>query len=283
LKVFYGKWDGQTEVALKRLKDENDYADFKVEAEILSRLVHPNVILFLGFHNGLDGYKYLVFEYMAGGNLLDLLQKKGSTLTVNDLCPMIIGAINGMHYLETKKFLHRDLAARNLLVQKVMNSWSVKVSDFGLSRSSEDGVYILTEKSLFPTRWTAPEVFQKKIFLVKSDVWSMGVVMWEIFTKGECPYSSLTNEQVILAVSNGERLPKPHSCPSKYWSTMNDCWSENPSDRPSFLEMAKQLTNSDDSDSSSDYRDIYSFTSDDIDSESSSRTSFGISSNKEED
>jgi len=216
--------------------------EFKAEADVLSQLIHPNVILFLGFHTGVNDEKFLVFEYMTGGNLLDLLKKEGYNLDITDFFQMAVGAVNGMHYLETKKFLHRDLAARNLLVQRLYNSWNVKVSDFGLSRSSQDGIYVLSEKSALPARWTAPEVFQNRTFSVKSDIWSMGVVLWEIFTKGDNPYPTLLNTEVIDGVIKGERLTRPNSCPDEVWRIMNNCWNEDPSKRPSFLEIADQLT-----------------------------------------
>jgi len=207
----------------------------------LSELNHPNVITFFGFHKNEKDEKFLIFEYMAGGNLLNLL-KSDHKLKIKDLIRMSIGAATGMNYLESKKILHRDLAARNILVDKRNDLWNVKVSDFGLSRHSlEEGIYILSESSVIPARWTAPEVFQKREFSVKCDIWAMGIVLWEIFTKGSLPYSELSNKQVTEAVIKGERLPKPDSCPDGVWIIMKNCWNEIPSKRPTFLEIIKQL------------------------------------------
>ncbi|VDL23428.1 unnamed protein product [Hymenolepis diminuta] len=139
-----------------------------------------------------------------------------------DICAQVG---NGMAYLETEQFVHRDLAARNCLVKSVSrNSVVVKVADFGMARFLLDNVYEPSAGTKFPVRWAAPEVFQS-VYTDKADVWSFGVLMWEVFTCCmENPYHGMNNSQVYQFIVGGGRLHKPAVCPDRIYVLMLECW-----------------------------------------------------------
>jgi len=139
--------------------------------------------------------------------------------------------------LDHKKIIHRDLSARNLLVDEYD---SIKVADFGLSRNTNDNEYT-SKSNLFPIRWTAPEACFFGKYSTKSDVWSFGIVLYEIITKGKIPYESFTNEEVLKQIEKGYRIPCPDECPESLYIIMTKCWSKNPNDRPNFLEIKRDL------------------------------------------
>jgi len=143
----------------------------------------------------------------------------------------------GMNYLESQKIIHRDLSARNLLVDEYN---SIKVADFGLSRNTNDNQYTSTN-NFVPIRWTAPEACFFGKYSTKSDVWSFGIVLYEIITKGKIPYESFSNEEVVKQVEKGYRIPCPDECPESYYIIMTKCWLKNPNDRPNFLEIKRDL------------------------------------------
>lgn len=140
-----------------------------------------------------------------------------------------------MLYLSEKKIIHRDLAIRNLLVtiHGQNNKYLIKIADFGLSRNIDTNYY-QASNSVFPVKWTAPEAVEKGKFSSMSDVWSFGIVLWELFTYGKIPYPGMSNQEVIEKVSNGYRLPPPKNCPPNIIELMNKCWSYNPKERPNF-------------------------------------------------
>jgi len=110
----------------------------------------------------------------------------------------------------------------------------VKIADFGLSREIEEDAYNASDVSLFPIKWSPPEVIQHRIFSIASDIWSFGVVMWEIFEFAKVPYPELTNREAIDFVLKGGRLEKPSDCPQFVYDVMKSCWEEKPENRPPF-------------------------------------------------
>ena len=136
-----------------------------------------------------------------------------------------------MNYLEEHSYIHRDLAARNILVGDG-NVW--KVADFGLARFIKQDIYNSKKGTMFPIRWTAPEVVLYNCFSIKSDVWSFGITISEVITKGEMPYPGMSNRQVIEAVSRGYRMPAPEGCPDPIYDIMCHCWKPDPNNRPNF-------------------------------------------------
>lgn len=138
---------------------------------------------------------------------------------------------SGMAYLESKKFIHRDLAARNILVG---DNNVAKVADFGLAKIIEDDEYNPKHGSKFPIKWTAPEAALFGRFTIKSDVWSYGILLVEIVTRGQVPYPGMANKEVLEQVENGYRMPKPRNCPDSMYEEMRKTWDKIPQNRPTF-------------------------------------------------
>ena len=135
-----------------------------------------------------------------------------------------------MAYLEEHSYIHRDLAARNVLVGEGM---VCKVADYTMTMAIHEDIYSPTEAG-FPIKWTAPEAVLYNRFSIKSDVWSFGVVMSEVFTKGAMPYPGMNNRQVLEQVERGYRMPKPQICPDALYEIMLSCWRHKPEDRLTF-------------------------------------------------
>uniref|UniRef100_A0A6Q2Y7Q2 Ephrin type-A receptor 7 n=1 Tax=Esox lucius TaxID=8010 RepID=A0A6Q2Y7Q2_ESOLU len=256
-----GKRD--TSVAIKTLKvgySEKQRRDFLCEASIMGQFDHPNVVHLEGVvTRGKDcilahttktmillyfcvnvkearrGRKpvMIVIEYMENGSLDAFLRKHDGQFTVIQLVGMLRGIAAGMRYLSDMGYVHRDLAARNILVN---SNLVCKVSDFGLSRVIDDdpeAVYTTTGGKI-PVRWTAMEAIQYRKFTSASDVWSYGIVMWEVMSYGERPYWDMSNQDVIKAIEEGYRLPAPMDCPPGLHQLMLDCWQKERADRPKF-------------------------------------------------
>ncbi|XP_069582451.1 ephrin type-A receptor 7 isoform X2 [Ranitomeya imitator] len=163
-------------------------------------------------------------------------QKHDGQFTAIQLVGMLRGIAAGMRYLADMGYVHRDLAARNILVN---SNLVCKVSDFGLSRVIEDdadAVYTTTGGKI-PVRWTAPEAIQYRKFTSASDVWSYGIVMWEVMSYGERPYWDMSNQDVIKAIEEGYRLPSPMDCPAGLHQLMLDCWQKERGERPKFEQI----------------------------------------------
>lgn len=143
----------------------------------------------------------------------------------------------GMAYLEEHSYIHRDLAARNILIGE---GHVCKVADFGLARVIKEDIYSPREGTKFPIKWTAPEAALYNRFTIKSDVWSFGILMTEVVTKGAMPYPGMNNRQVLEAVEEGYRMPKPEASPAPLYEIMLSCWRKEPEERPTF-ETLKHL------------------------------------------
>ncbi|XP_048387129.1 ephrin type-A receptor 7 isoform X4 [Stegostoma tigrinum] len=222
-------------VAIKTLKvgfTEKQRRDFLCEASIMGQFDHPNVVHLEGVVTRGKPIM-IVIEYMENGALDAFLRKHDGQFTVIQLVGMLRGIAAGMRYLADMGYVHRDLAARNILVN---SNLVCKVSDFGLSRVVEDdpeAVYTTTGGKI-PVRWTAPEAIQYRKFTSASDVWSYGIVMWEVMSYGERPYWDMSNQDVIKAIEEGYRLPAPMDCPPGLHQLMLDCWQQERSERPKF-------------------------------------------------
>ncbi|TTD77397.1 Ephrin type-A receptor 5 [Bagarius yarrelli] len=205
-------------VAIKTLKagyTEKQRRDFLAEASIMGQFEHPNIIHLEGVKN--DGQ-----------------------FTVIQLVGMLRGIASGMRYLSDMGYVHRDLAARNILVN---SNLVCKVSDFGLSRVLEDDpeAAYTTRGGKIPIRWTAPEAISYRKFTSASDVWSYGIVMWEVMSYGERPYWEMSNQDVIKAIEESYRLPGPMDCPTALYHLMMDCWQKDRNSRPKFDEIVSLL------------------------------------------
>uniref|UniRef100_A0AAY4BZC3 receptor protein-tyrosine kinase n=2 Tax=Denticeps clupeoides TaxID=299321 RepID=A0AAY4BZC3_9TELE len=230
------------QVAIKSLKagySEQQRRDFLSEASIMGQFDHPNIIRLEGVVTRCKPVM-IITEYMENGSLDTFLKKRDGQFTVIQLVGMLRGITAGMQYLSEMNYVHRDLAARNILVNGQL---ACKVSDFGLSRVLEDDpeAAYTTRGGKIPIRWTAPEAITYRKFTSASDVWSYGIVMWEVISYGERPYWEMSNQDVIKAVDEGYRLPAPMDCPVVLHQLMLDCWEKNRSDRPKFSQIVGTL------------------------------------------
>lgn len=250
--VYHGKWRG-TDVAIKRIKEscfagkpnEHDRLskDFWREAQIMSQLHHPNVVALYGVvRDGPRGSLSTVTEYMANGSLRHVLSKKNKSLDQRKKLIMAQDAAIGMEYLHMKNIVHFDLKCDNLLVNLGDPERPVcKVGDFGLSRIKRHTLVSGGARGTLP--WIAPELLDGSSNRVseKVDVFSFGVVMWEILT-GEEPYADMHCGAIIGGiVTNTLRPPIPRRCEYGWKALMEECWSNDPADRPSFTEVANKL------------------------------------------
>ncbi|XP_059215360.1 tyrosine-protein kinase Fes/Fps isoform X2 [Centropristis striata] len=231
-----------TPVAVKSCKENlapEHKSKFLMEARILKQYEHPNIVKLIGVCTQKQPI-YIIMELVQGGDFLSFLRQESHDLKPKTLIKMTENVASGMEFLESKKCIHRDLAARNCLVA---DNNVVKISDFGMSRQQDDGVYS-AEGGLrqVPVKWTAPEALNYGRYTTESDVWSFGVLLWEAFSMGMTPYTSMTNQQTRDEVEKGYRMPAPHGCPAEINKIMNNCWQYEPKNRPSFKKLRVELS-----------------------------------------
>uniref|UniRef100_A0A3B4AMK3 receptor protein-tyrosine kinase n=1 Tax=Periophthalmus magnuspinnatus TaxID=409849 RepID=A0A3B4AMK3_9GOBI len=231
-------------VAIKTLKAgyvDQQRRDFLSEASIMGQFDHPNIIRLEGVVTK-SRPVMIVTEFMENGALDSFLRQNDGQFTVIQLVGMMRGIAAGMKYLSEMNYVHRDLAARNILVN---SNLVCKVSDFGLSRylqeDTSDPSYTSSLGGKIPVRWTAPEAIAYRKFTSASDVWSYGIVMWEVMSFGERPYWDMSNQDVINAIEQDYRLPPPMDCPSALHQLMLDCWQKDRNVRPRFTDIVSTL------------------------------------------
>lgn len=230
-------------IAIKTLKpgsSDKAKADFLMEASIMGQFEHENVIRLIGVVTKSEPVM-IVTEFMENGSLDQFLRKHDDgQLQIVQILEMLRGIAAGMKYLTEKGFVHRDLAARNVLVDAQLNC---KIADFGLSRGLEGSVEqeYTTNGGKIPVRWTAPEAITHRKFTAASDVWSFGVVMWEVCSFGERPYWEWTNQKVISEITIGYRLPAPMDTPESLHTLMLRCWNIDRHRRPTFAQILQIL------------------------------------------
>uniref|UniRef100_A0A3B4WNJ3 Tyrosine-protein kinase n=1 Tax=Seriola lalandi dorsalis TaxID=1841481 RepID=A0A3B4WNJ3_SERLL len=235
--VLEGRWR-EMKVAVKMIREEcMSDEDFKEEARVMMRLSHYKLVQLYGVCTQRSPM-CLVFEFMENGCLSDYLRDRKGRLSQDVMLGMCLDVSDGMAYLESSNFIHRDLAARNCLVSK---NNEVKVSDFGMTRFVLDDQYTSSQCSKFPVKWSAPEVIKFCKFSSKSDVWSFGVLMWEVYNEGRLPYENRSNTEVVESLNAGLRLLKPRLAPDAVYLLMEWCWKEKPDDRPSFALLLHEL------------------------------------------
>ncbi|XP_041252970.1 BDNF/NT-3 growth factors receptor isoform X3 [Onychostruthus taczanowskii] len=245
---------GKILVAVKTLKDASDNArkDFHREAELLTNLQHEHIVKFYGVCVEGDPL-IMVFEYMKHGDLNKFLRAHGpdaglmaegnrpAELTQSQMLHIAQQIASGMVYLASQHFVHRDLATRNCLVGENL---LVKIGDFGMSRDvySTD-YYRVGGHTMLPIRWMPPESIMYRKFTTESDVWSLGVVLWEIFTYGKQPWYQLSNNEVIECITQGRVLQRPRTCPKEVYDLMLGCWQREPHMRLNIKEIHSLLQN----------------------------------------
>ncbi|KAM4043716.1 proto-oncogene tyrosine-protein kinase ROS [Anomaloglossus baeobatrachus] len=253
-KNILGPGTGSQNVAVKTLKSDatdQEKVEFLKEAHLMSQFQHSNILKLLGvcLHNE---PQYIILELMDGGDLLSYLRGaranthvQEALLSTVDLLDMSMDICTGCFYLEKMHFVHRDLAARNCLVsvKEYHNPRRmVKIGDFGLARDVYKSDYYRKKgEGLLPVRWMAPESLIDGIFTTRSDVWSFGVLLWELFSLGQQPYQGYSNMEVLHFVRSGQRMDSPDNCPDDMWNLMLKCWAQNPAQRPIFARIQKQL------------------------------------------
>ncbi|NXI80257.1 FGFR1 factor, partial [Rhipidura dahli] len=246
-----------TKVAVKMLKSdatEKDLSDLISEMEMMKMIgKHKNIINLLGACTQ-DGPLYVIVEYASKGNLREYLQARRppgmeycynparvpeEQLSFKDLVSCAYQVARGMEYLASKKCIHRDLAARNVLVTE---DNVMKIADFGLARDIHHiDYYKKTTNGRLPVKWMAPEALFDRIYTHQSDVWSFGVLLWEIFTLGGSPYPGVPVEELFKLLKEGHRMDKPSNCTNELYMMMRDCWHAIPSQRPTFKQLVEDL------------------------------------------
>ncbi|XP_045920631.1 tyrosine-protein kinase Tec isoform X1 [Micropterus dolomieu] len=243
--VRLGKWRAQHKVAIKAIREGAMYEeDFIEEAKVMMKLSHPKLVQLYGVctqHKPI----YIVTEFMEHGCLLNFLRQRRGSFSLGSLLSMCLDVGEGMEHLESNGFIHRDLAARNCLVN---DSLVVKVSDFGMARYVLDDQYTSSSGAKFPVKWSPPEVFNFCKYSSKSDVWSYGVLIWEVFTEGRMPFEQSQNHEVVTLVTKGHRLFRPKMAPSAIYDIMQMCWHERPEERPSFHKLCTMISDTLESD-----------------------------------
>ncbi|XP_038066664.1 angiopoietin-1 receptor-like [Patiria miniata] len=241
-----------TKAAIKTMKgsvSESSRDDFLKEIQTMAGIEpHPNVVGLLGacMH---EAILYVALEFLPNGNLRDYLrstrpEQQGAAGSQDDVSPLTssnllkfgLDVAIGMEHLSNTGIIHRDLAARNILLSEDLTA---KVSDFGLSRGED--VYVQKSSTRIPVRWLAIESLTRRVYKSKSDVWSFGILLWEIVTYGSTPYPGIESKSLAQRLLDGYRMPKPENCADEIYDVMLKCWQEQPSNRPSFRKLVEIL------------------------------------------
>ncbi|KAL3626609.1 hypothetical protein CASFOL_030158 [Castilleja foliolosa] len=239
--VYHALWYG-SDVAVK-VFSKQEYSDdlifsFRQEVSLMKRLRHPNILLFMGAVTS-HQHLCLVTEFLPRGSLFRLLQRNTFKLEWRRRIHMALDIARGMNYLHhcNPPIVHRDLKSSNLLVDK---NWTVKVGDFGLSRLKHE-TYLTTKTGKGTPQWMAPEVLRNELSDEKADVYSFGVILWELVTQ-KVPWENLNSIQVIGAVGfMNQRLDMPKDIDPQWASIIESCWLSEPQLRPSFQEIVEKL------------------------------------------
>ncbi|XP_052463032.1 mitogen-activated protein kinase kinase kinase 13 isoform X1 [Carassius gibelio] len=226
--VFLGKFHSE-EVAIKKVREQKE-----TDIKHLRKLKHPNVISFKGVCTQAPCY-CIIMEYCAQGQLYEVL-RAGRKITPRLLVDWASGIASGMNYLHLHKIIHRDLKSPNVLVTQNDN---MKISDFGTSKELSDKSMKMSFAGT--VAWMAPEVIRNEPVSEKVDIWSFGVVLWELLT-GEIPYKDVDSSAIIWGVgSNSLHLPVPSTCPDGFKILMKQTWQSKPRNRPSFRQILLHL------------------------------------------
>lgn len=237
------------DVSIKALRDEADVdtiTSFIQEAVVIKDLKHPNIVELVGVVLQRAAAPYIVTPLTRNGDLGHFLKisratsARVQTITSRQLIEFGIGICSGMDYISRKQLVHRNLAAKNCIVD---DDLSIRITDFSLAKDvnstnlNDKGI-----RSRLLVKWSAPESLQEGgQFSEKSDVWSFGVVLWELVTLAKAPYQAIDNSKMEQHLQAGQRLPQPSNCPQDLYLLMKNCWESSPTSRPTFNLLLKQL------------------------------------------
>ncbi|XP_019855282.1 PREDICTED: tyrosine-protein kinase Tec-like [Amphimedon queenslandica] len=238
-RVVIGQWCNKVDVAIKMIKeDAMNEDDFIEEAILMMKFQHDNLVKLYGVCIR-QGPVYIITELMVNGSLLQYLRKNKHLVDKTDIIlDMALQICAAMKFFEQSGFIHRNLAAINCLVG---DRNIVKVGGFSSARFVPDDEYTASEGAEFPARWSAPEVITHARYSSKSDIWSYGILLWELWTGGKIPYPAFTTPEILDGVLKGYRLEKPKLCPSNIYDLMTRSWEKNPFKRPSFAVLLDYL------------------------------------------
>ncbi|XP_078145677.1 tyrosine-protein kinase receptor [Centroberyx gerrardi] len=238
------------QVAIKTLPEicsEQDEMDFLMEALIMSKFSHQNIVRCIGVSLHILP-RFILLELMTGGDMKSFLRQNRpragqvTSLTMLELLHMARDIAFGCRYLEENHFIHRDIAARNCLLTCPGPDRVAKIGDFGMARDIYRASYYRKGgRAMLPVKWMPPEAFMEGIFTCKTDTWSFGVLLWEILSLGYMPYPCKTNQEVLEFVTSGGRMDPPKGCPGPVYRIMTQCWQHCPEHRPNFSTILERI------------------------------------------
>ncbi|XP_061698794.1 tyrosine-protein kinase receptor isoform X2 [Syngnathoides biaculeatus] len=242
--------NGPMQVAIKTLPEicsEQDEMDFLMEALIMSKFNHENIVRCIGVSLNILP-RFILLELMTGGDMKSFLRqnrpRRGQppSLSMHELLQMARDIAHGCRYLEENHFIHRDIAARNCLLTCPGLERVAKIGDFGMARDIYRASYYRKGgRAMLPVKWMPPEAFMEGIFTCKTDTWSFGILLWEILSLGYMPYPCKTNQEVLEFVTSGGRMDPPEGCPGPVYRIMTQCWQHCPEYRPNFSTILERI------------------------------------------